>query len=281
PAFGLDGPWRDRVGFAQTMEQISGMAWVTGHADGPPVIPRGPCDPLAGLHAAFALLVALEHRRQTGQGQLVEATMVEAALNAAADQVIERSAYGRLIERDGNRGPVAAPQNIYACRGTEQWIALAVVTPAHWAALVDLLGRPAWALDGALSTAAGRRARHDPIDRELAGWFAAQERDDAVERLVARGVPAAPVVSPREVDRNPHLRARGFFETVTHPIVGTHDYPGLPMRFSAGPTRWFRAPAPMLGQHNDEILRGLLGLGDAEIAALRADGIIGDRPSGL
>src|SRR5439155_912893 len=103
PAFGLDGPWRDRTGFAQTMEQISGLAWVTGFADGPPVIPRGPCDPLAGLHAALALLVALEHRRRTGEGQLVESTMVEAALNATADQVLEWQAYGRLLGRDGNR----------------------------------------------------------------------------------------------------------------------------------------------------------------------------------
>ncbi len=207
--------------------------------------------------------------------------MVEAALNAAADQVVERSAYGRLIARAGNRGPVAAPQNIYPCRGTERWIALAVVTDAQWAALVDLLGRPAWTAEPTLERAEGRRARHDLIDGELTRWFAEQALDAAVARLVARGVPAAPVVSPREVDQNPQLRARGFFETVTHPVVGAHDYPGLPMRFSAGPERWFRAPAPMLGQHNEEILRGLLGLDEAEIAALRADGIIGDRPVGL
>src|SRR4029077_1610459 len=155
PAFGLDGPWRDRTGFAQTMEQISGLAWVTGFADGPPVIPRGPCDPLAGMHAVLALLVALEHRRRTGEGQLVESTMVEAALNATADQVLERQAYGRLLGRDGNRGPVAAPQNLYACRGTEQWLALAVATDAQWSAFVEVLGRPAWALDPAFATHAG------------------------------------------------------------------------------------------------------------------------------
>jgi crotonobetainyl-CoA:carnitine CoA-transferase CaiB-like acyl-CoA transferase len=280
PAFGLDGPWRDRVGFAQTMEQISGMAWVTGHANGPPVIPRGPCDPLAGLHAAFALLVALEHRRRTGEGQLVEATMVEAALNAAADQVVEHAAYGRLIERQGNRGPVAAPQNVYPCRGEERWIALAVVTDAQWAALVELLGRPAWTADPTLAHADGRRAEHDRLDAELARWLATRDLEETVEHLVARGIPAAPVVSPRDVGENPQLRARGFFEAVSHPVVGTHEYAGLPMRFSAGPERWFRAAAPMLGQHNDEILRGLLGLDDAEIAALRADRIIGDRPVG-
>src|SRR5262249_56531824 len=110
-AFGLDGPWRDRVGFAQAMEQLTGMAWLTGFADGPPVLPRGPCDPLAGLHAVVALLVALEHRHRTGRGQLVESTMVEAALNAAAETALERRAHRARPARDGNRGPPGAPQN--------------------------------------------------------------------------------------------------------------------------------------------------------------------------
>jgi len=281
PAFGLDGPWRDRVGFAQTMEQISGLAWVTGYADGPPVIPRGPCDPLAGMHAAFALLVALEHRRQTGEGQLVESTMVEAALNAVADQVLEWQAYGRLLGRDGNRGPVAAPQNIYACRGAEQWLALAVATDAQWCALLELLGQPAWADDPTLAAAAGRRAAHGRLDAELGRWCAAQDRDALVEDLLARGIPAAPVLPPRDAAENPQMRARGFFDAVTHPVTGTHELPGLPMRFSSGGSRWYRAPAPTLGQHTEEVLRELLGLGAAELDELRAAGVIGERPAGL
>ena len=280
PAFGLDGPWRDRTGFAQTMEQISGLAWVTGFRDGPPVIPRGPCDPLAGMHAALALLVALEHRRRTGEGQLVESTMVEAALNATADQVLEWQVYGRLLERDGNRGPVAVPQNLYACRGVEQWIALAVVTDAQWQALVELLGRPAWATDPALATRAGRRASHERLDGELAAWLAARERDALVAELLARGIPAAPVLHPREAASNPQLRARGFFEFHTHPVAGTHELPGLPMRFS-GLERWYPRPAPTLGQHTAEILDELLGVGDETIAELEAEGIIGVRPAGL
>ncbi|MBY0278689.1 CoA transferase, partial [Candidatus Binatia bacterium] len=170
PAFGLDGPWRDRVGFAQTMEQVSGMAWLTGFADGAPVIPRGACDPLAGLHALAALFVALEHRRRTGRGQLVEATMVEAALNAASELVLEHGAYGTLLTRDGNRGPVGAPQNLYACRGKDVWLALSVTGDAEWASLVEVLGAPAWARDPSLANGAARRARHDEIDRALAAW---------------------------------------------------------------------------------------------------------------
>src|SRR5262249_47421941 len=255
PAFGLDGPWRDRVGFAQTMEQISGMAWLTGFADGPPVIPRGFCDPLAGGHGAFALLAALEHRRRTGEGQLLEIPMVEAALNVTAEQLLEWQAHGRLLSRDGNRGPLAAPQNLYACRGTAQWVALAVVTDAQWIALRRVLGEPAWAMDQSLDTTAGRRLRHDEIDSGLGAWCAARERDDAVDALLAAGVPAAPVVPVAEIARNPQLRARRFFEAVTHPVTGTHEIPGLPMRFSSRTSGWYRRPAPTLGQHTEAVLR--------------------------
>jgi len=280
PAFGLDGPWRDRTGFAQTMEQISGLAWVTGFADGPPVIPRGPCDPLAGLHAVVALFVALEHRRRTGEGQLVESTMVEAALNASADQVLEWQAYRRLCARDGNRGPVGAPQNLYPCRGDERWLALAVTSDVEWRGLVDVLGRPAWAFDPALATAEGRRAAHDRVDVELARWCGGRERDEAVALLLARGVPAAPVLSPREAAANPQLRARGFFVREQHPVTGTHELPGLPMCFSGLPDVEPR-PAPTLGEHTGEVLHELLGLDANELASLRAEGIVGTRPAGL
>ena len=117
PAFGLSGPWRERPGFAQTMEQMTGMAWITGHLDDQPRIMRGPCDPIAGLHGATALMVALWEREHTGEGVFIESTMVEAALNCAAEQIIEYTAYGNVMMRSGNRSPQAAPQGVYACPG--------------------------------------------------------------------------------------------------------------------------------------------------------------------
>jgi crotonobetainyl-CoA:carnitine CoA-transferase CaiB-like acyl-CoA transferase len=281
PAFGLDGPWRDRVGFAQTMEQVSGMAWLTGFPDGQPVIPRGPCDPLAGLHALSALLVALEHRRRTGRGQLVEATMVEAALNAAAELVLEQGANGASLARDGNRGPVGTPQNLYACRGDDAWLALSVTSDAQWTALVEVMGSPAWALDPGLATTAVRRARHDDVDRGIGAWSAALDAATIAEALLARGVPAAPVQSAARLGANPQLRARGFFESVSHAVVGTHEFPALALRFGADPMPRYARPSPTLGEHTEEVLREVLGVGDAEIASLRADGIIGERPAGL
>jgi crotonobetainyl-CoA:carnitine CoA-transferase CaiB-like acyl-CoA transferase len=154
PGFGLDGPWRDHSGFAQTMEQVSGVGWLTGDPDGEPII-RATMDPVAGIHAAFALLSALEHRRRTGRGQLVEVPMVEVALNVAAEQVITYTAYGQVLARRGNRGP-AAPQGVYRCAGTDQWVALAVETDAHWEALGRVVGgRPGTRGRRSSSTAAG------------------------------------------------------------------------------------------------------------------------------
>jgi crotonobetainyl-CoA:carnitine CoA-transferase CaiB-like acyl-CoA transferase len=280
PAFGLDGPWRDRTGFAQTMEQAAGMAWMTGFADGPPVIPRGPCDPIAGMHAAFAVIAALDERERSGRGHFIESTMVEAALNVAAEIAIEHSAYGGTLIRQGNRGPDAAPQGLYPCRGDERWLAVAVADDEQWRALRQALGDPPWASAPELAAAAGRRRCQDDIDRHLRAWAAERELADAVGALSSAGVPAAPVVAPHEVIADEQLRARGFVEAFDHPVVGRHEVIGVPFRFASRSTGWIARPAPTLGQHNDEVLGGLLGLSAAELDDLRAQAVIGDRPAG-
>jgi crotonobetainyl-CoA:carnitine CoA-transferase CaiB-like acyl-CoA transferase len=279
PAFGLDGPWRDNTGFAQTMESISGMAWLTGFADGPPVLVRGACDPLAGMHAVIAGLLALGHRDRHGGGHLVESVMVEAALNAAAEQVIEHSVSGIALGRQGNRGPGAAPQGLYPCAGTDRWLALAVADDAHWDALRTVLGEPAWAGDPRLRTADGRRAAHDLIDDEIRSWTKDLDAGEIAELLARAGVPAGAVIPARDVVENPQIRHRGLFEPERHPLTGDHELPTLPFRFSRVPA-WLRRPSPTLGEHNDEVLSEL-GLSPDEIAALREHGIIGDRPAGL
>ncbi len=283
PAFGLDGPWRDRTGFAQTMEQLSGLAWLTGHVDDQPRIQRGPSDPNAGMHAAFAAMVALAQRDQDGVGHHIEATMIEGALNAAAEQVIEFTAYGNLLERDGNRSPWAAPQNVYACAGTEQWLALAVDTDEQWAALCGTVSRPDWAADPELATLKGRRAQHDRLDDGLRAWAARLSLDGTIAALIAAGVPAGAARDPRTTSTHPQLVSRGFYEQVTHPVVGTHPIPTVPFRLAsreAEGTPWVRRPAPTLGQHNRLVLRDWVGLSDAEIDDLETRELIGTRPRG-
>jgi crotonobetainyl-CoA:carnitine CoA-transferase CaiB-like acyl-CoA transferase len=285
PAFGLSGPWRDHPGFAQTMEQLSGLAWVTGHAQDQPRIPRGPCDPVAGMHAAFALLVALERRKASGRGHHVESTMVESALNVAAEQVLEWSAHGRLLCREGNRSPLAAPQGLYPCSGgpgaTDGWLALSVATDGQWRALRKALGEPAWAMDPALETRAGRRAAHDVIDGRLREWTARRDRAELVAGLRAVGILASEVASPcRLLQTNPQLQARRYFEAPEHPVVGPMPLPSLPFRCESV-DRWLRTPAPTLGQHNEAVLCGIMGLPREELDDLEAEGVIGRRPVGL
>jgi crotonobetainyl-CoA:carnitine CoA-transferase CaiB-like acyl-CoA transferase len=281
PAFGLGGPWRDRVGFAPTMEQIAGLAWVTGLPDGPPVAPRGACDPLAGVHAAFALLAALEATRRTGCGQLVELPMIETVLNVTAAQPIEFQVFGQMLERRGNRGHPAATQNIYRCAGDDDWIALSVRTDAEWQSLTQLMGRPSWATDPNLSTVGDRRERADDVDEHLQEWFGTQELDEVVDRLAAGGVPAAAVVSPSAVTDNPQLRHRGFFERLDHPRTGPAWYPCPPFARLMAAAKWLFRPAPTLGEHNREVLTELCGLTDDDLDRLAAQSVIGTRPQGV
>jgi crotonobetainyl-CoA:carnitine CoA-transferase CaiB-like acyl-CoA transferase len=272
PAFGLDGPWRDRVGFAQTMEQTSGMAWLTGYADVEPMNARGPCDPLAGLHATFAALVALARRERTGTGCLVEATMVETALNAAAEQVIEYTGNGVLLTRDGNHEQGYGLQGTFRTADhpgeTMGAIAVAVETDAQRAALGALVGT---------------ELNDDPdqFDAVLAPWCATVKLYETVELLAAHGIPAAAVAGCRTSDRNPQIRSRGFFEDVTHPVTGTHPIPAFPVVFGRQPSTRFARPAPLLGEHNTEVLGGLLGLTADELVVLTERGLIGTRPLGV
>jgi len=258
PAFGLTGPWRDRVGFAPTMEQIAGLAWVTGLSEGPPVPPRGSCDPLAGAHAAFALLAALEFADRTGRGQLVEVPMIETVLNVTATQTIEFEVFGKVLERRGNRGHPAAMQDLYRCAGDDNWIAICAHTDAQRNALSELT-------DGT----------------ELGEWLAVQDLEAVVDALAGAGIPAAAVVSPSLVTENPQLRHRGFFERLEHPRTGAGLYPTPPFAPLDGAQGWLQRPPPTLGEHNAEVLTELCGLTDADLERLAAQGVIGTRPKGL
>ena len=284
PGFGLDGPWRDNPAFAYAIESASGLSWLTGYPDRPPYEPYSVGDPNAGVHAFNALLLALEHRRRTGEGVLVEAAMLDAALSISAEQVIEYSAYGALLERAGNRGPTAAPQNLYRAADIDEfgrldcWVAIAVVTDEQWVRLRGALGSPSWATDPALSAAAGRCARHDLIDERLAAWCEPRSADDIVATLWDAGVPVAKVMQPHRQTELDQLAFRGFFEEVEHPVNGRARLSTVPMRFSGWSGPFHTDPAPTLGQHNHELLAEL-GLTPSEVADLEASGVIGRTPT--
>ena len=283
PAFGLTGPWRDRPGFAQTVEQFSGLAWITGFPGDQPRIPRGPCDPLAGMHAAFATITALVERERTGRGHLVESTLAETTLAVAAEQTLEWSAYGRAMQRDGNRSALAAPQGLYPCEPgaspTDAWVAVSVTNDDEWASLRVVLGDPMWATDERFATAAGRRVHHDELDERISEWTSQRTSGAVVALLRDAGLTASMVTDASRVfEVNPQMDARGFVEAPDHPVVGAMPLATLPFRVD-GVDHWFRSPAPTLGRDNDMLLQGLLGMTTDELDALRDAGVISDRPA--
>ena len=255
PGFGLQGPWRDYVGWALNIEQTSGMSAVTGYADGPPCNPQGPADPVVGVHAGVALLAALEHRSRTGAGQLIEIAQIEVAACVTAEPVIEYSMNGVVHPREGNRRR-GYLQGVYPTGADGVWVALS---------LRD---------DGS------RHIDHDVFDEMVAAWTLTQTPEAIVETLRAQGIPAEQVITgDRMYDRDligAQLDARGYYEELVHPITGSHRYPGWPFRITPGPARHHRTAPPTLGQHNDEILCGL-GLSEDELATLRAERVIGER----
>jgi crotonobetainyl-CoA:carnitine CoA-transferase CaiB-like acyl-CoA transferase len=158
-------------------------------------------------------------------------------------------------------------------------LVLSVATDEQWRALVDALGRPQWTTDPALGTHAGRRAAHDLLDEKVGAWAADIDLDKAIDLLIGAGVPAAPAFDARRTSQHPQFVARRYYEQLDHRIIGERDYPSLPFRY-ASVDRWLRRAAPMLGEHNHEILTDL-GLSDDEIAELEASDLIGTRPLGL
>ncbi|OBF62468.1 acyl-CoA hydratase [Mycobacterium sp. 852002-53434_SCH5985345] len=256
PGYGLRGPWRDYVGWALNFEQTSGMSAVTGYPDGPPCNPQGPADPIVGVHAGVALLAALEHRRRTGEGQLIEIAQIEVAACVTAEPVIEYSMTGVVSPRRGDRQR-GYLQGVYPTAEDGVWVALSLPN------------------DGRLG--------HEVFDEMVAAWTRTQTASAVVEALQTQGIPAERVITgDRMYDGvliGAQLDARGYYEELLHPITGPHRYPGWPFRITPGPARHHNAAPPTLGQHNGEVLAGL-GLSVAEVASLRAGRVIGERPLG-
>ncbi len=278
PAIGASGPERDYVGFGSTMEMLSGITGLTGYEGGSPVKSGfwyG--DPISGVHAAAAVMMGLFEREATGLGQIVEVAQVEALTGFAADAVLQYAVNGELYDPMGNRDLVAAPQGCYRTREEDAWITLSVTTTEQWRVLATLIGRADWADESSLFTGGGRRTRADEIDAAISAWSHEREQVAAARELAHAGIPAGPVYLNRQIFEDEQVRARGFFEQVTHPIAGSHEYPAGAWLLD-GERPLSRRPAPLLGQHNREVLGGLLGLDNDTMDALEADAVIGYAP---
>ncbi|WP_027546690.1 CoA transferase [Bradyrhizobium sp. WSM2254] len=274
-AFGTDSVHRDCRAYGSTLEQGSGLPGVIGNPGGPPVMSHIAFgDPVGGLNGCAAVLVALIHACKTGHGQFIDLAQIECMMPFAAPWITVHSIGGTSPPKYGNLHPQFVPHGCFRCAGEDNWIVAAATDADMWQRLAILIGRPDWAADPSLKSAQARRSIEDVIARAIEDWTLARDADQAMSELQAARVAAGVVRLPIDLLKDRHLGSRAFMQKVERAFMGPHPQPSMPIRESTTPYA-IRAAAPTLGQHNGEILSGLLGLSDDEIARLTEEGIIG------
>jgi len=234
-------------------------------------------DAAAGLNGFAGIVTALMHREMTGEGQYIDLSMQESSLAFIGDALLEERMTGNVRGRLGNRHMTFAPHDIYAT-ADDKWVALATESEDQWAALCRVSVHDNWLNDARFSDNAARKANEDALDAEIGAWVGGQKRDELAKRLVHAGVIAAPVLDALEVAEDKALRERGFIVDIDHPEAGTHPQSGIPVQFSDTPATVQRH-APLQGQHTQEVLKRLLGIGEDEYTDLLDRHITGAGPS--
>jgi benzylsuccinate CoA-transferase BbsF subunit len=268
PGYGRSGPAQHWVAYGTTVDSHAGLSTLNGYPDQSPwkagiAWP----DPLAALHAVCGILIGLWQREAdpaTG-GATIETPQFELTIATIGDRVLAAQVEGNPPP-PGNREPGYLAQGVYPCAGDDRWIAVSVTSEAAWAALAELAG-----LDPALI------GDHDALDSALAEWTGSFEHRHLMRRLQDAGIPAGAVLDAAGVLGDPHLLARQAFVTVDQPEIGALVTPLTPIRLPLTPAA-VRAPAPALGQHNDEVLMADAGLDHDAIAELQAAGIVANEP---
>ena len=275
PGYGRSGPARDYSAYGPVLDSHAGLSTLMGYRD----VDAWKCgiawpDPVAGIHAAFAVLAALWERGD-GAGTTIEVAQFETAVTMIADRLVRAQLDNADPPILGNRDPVHAPQGVYACAGVDRWLAISVSTDAAWSSLCKVANLPhQWRSWGR----AVRSARHDEVDAAIAGWSGTLSPAEAASLLQAAGVAAAPVVDAAMLHDDQHLVARGVYVEVAHPEAGTHRWgPTCAARLLDTPAA-LRRRAPCLGEHNREVLREWAAMDDEAIDALLTSGTLADRP---
>ena len=280
--YGHGGPWKHYTAWGFTVEPTAGLCHFVGRPDGPPLRSGiAYVDMPAAAVGAVAVLAALRQRRRNGRGQWIDLSQYEVGAHFIGEALVAAAFGAPPQTRTGNRHRVQAPQGVYRCAGGDRWVALTVTSDRADSALRRLIDDLPVADGEAMATAEGRRLHHAELDRAITAWTRLRSAEQAADELRSAGIPAAVVMSVRDMLLDPHLRSRGFFElAVHHPDagdLGTRPYPGMAVRLSATPGRIRRA-APLLGQDNDEVL-GELGIDAVERAELEHRDVIGRRPA--
>lgn len=280
PAFGMNGPYREFPGYGNTIEPVAGITNLTGYAgEGPYPLGMTASDALAALHGVSAILTALWHRQQTGQGQYIDLSQAETMTSIIGEHIVGYGMNRQIPERLGDHHPYVAPHSCYRCQGDDMWVVIAVSSDDEWQKLCQAVGNPPWTKDTRFSDQMSRWQNQDELDRFIQEWTIERDHYEVMHILQSNGVACGPVLTGREVLNDPHLNERGFMVNITHPETGTHRYAGIPITLSKSPGT-IRLPAPCLGEHNEEVLGGLLGLTGEQIAELEKAKVIGTAPPG-
>jgi len=278
PSYGLTGPWADYVGFAPAFEQASGHASLSGYKDDDMrFLIGGSADPIAGTHAAFAILAALEYRRKTGNGQLIDISQVEACTTLLGPAILDYSMNNRIQGPMGNEDPAMAPHGIFPCKENDTWIAIAIETDADWKVLCRILGRSELADDQNFSNLNERWINQEKLKDIISEWTKKYTPYEAMKTLQNAGIPAGAVNKYWETHEDPHLQDRDYFYKMERAFIpGKQIYNSWPAKFSA--TKMEYRPAPTLGEHNDYVLSKILKLSKDEIDKLKEENVIGNKP---
>jgi benzylsuccinate CoA-transferase BbsF subunit len=272
-AFGSKGPFRSFGGYAPNFACASGLANLTGYANGTPNPMTGSTDLMAAITGAFSIVAALNYKQQTGRGQHIDLSSVESQAALAGDALMEYLINGRVQHRHGNRNSIMAPHNCYRCKGEDKWVSIAVSTPEEWTALCDVIGDPDWSMEERFADAYRRWHNQEELDALLTTWTMGYTHREVMEMLQQVGVAAMPSFSNEEIVKDPHFQHRGTAVTVDHPVMGEQVVLGLPWNFSKTPTPVTKA-SPLMGENNAHIFGDLLGLSGDEIQRLVDDGVI-------
>ena len=271
--YGQTGPYAPRAGFGSIGEAMGGIRYITGDADRPPSragISLG--DALAATFAALGTLVALHARQATGRGQVVDSAIYESVLALMESMLPEWALAGYQRERTGSVLPNVAPSNVYPTHDGDL-ILIAANQDSVFRRLATVMGQPELADDERYSTHGARGANMSELDDLIAVWTAGRDADELLSLLHENGVPAGRTFRARDMFDDPHFAARQAIVRLMHPAFGELPLQNVFPQLSATPGR-VRHLGPELGEHNEDVYQGLLGLGDGQLADLAADGVI-------
>lgn len=264
---GQKGPEKDYAGYATIHHAVGGGAYITGYPDDAPCHSTGDVDLMNATTTAYAALAALYHREQTGEGQFIDYSQCEGVSSLIGELLLGYEMNRQIPERMGNAHPEYAPHNVYQCWGVNRWLALEVHSDEEFATLAKVIGRSELAEDARFASMASRKKNEAELDQMIEKWTRQRDRDWMVNEFCRAGLAAAPSRDWRDLYADPHLQARRAFTTVNHPEIGKLELVGVPWKMSNYETAL--GYAPLLGEHNDYVLRELLGLSQAEVDDLR------------